>query len=866
MSFRDQPMPAISVNNQEWAFDENINTQLIRERRAKEQARELNIKISIFFAILFFIIFLAPIIIQAGEPLLQPGFWSLGNLSFLPLIISALIILYIIFRNLEHKIQKHEIPTIKNFSTEIHQITPSQIRGLKSISKVLAKETRLAIDHAFEYAHKASHANVDEVHLFAGLLSTPSVKQLLARLGLGIENFTDPLKRHFSNYPQGDTVISDTFRLMIVEAFINTLQDSRTQLNPIEILERTYRKNDFLQELFYSLEVEESDLISAIDWMRINEQLHQRYILYRQAAGFKPTSNMNRAYTAIATPFLDRMTEDLTASAVAGHLPMLIDRHREMDDLLRTIEGGGKSVVLVGPIGVGKMAMIAGLAERMVEEDIPQILQDKRLLQLSVPQITAQGNGQEKLLISLREAGASGNIILVIDGLDQMIATDPSLASVLVSELEKHYTFIIATSSIQGYKALEQTAIPSQFSVIRLEEPSRDESLRILESRVGIIENQHKVIFTFESLSACVDLSTRYMHDQYQPEKSLLLAQEIGLKVGQANDDWTFITKRDVADLVSEKTSVPVNDVDENEKDTLVNLEELIHARVVGQDHAVKAISSALRRARTQLRSENRPIANFLFLGPTGVGKTELAKTTAEVFFGQEDLMIRFDMSEYQEQSSIARLIGDNGQGGLLTEAVRQHPYGLLLLDELEKAHPDLLNLFLQVMDDGRLTDGAGRTIDFTNIILIATSNAGTQYIQDETDRGTDLGDIKNYLLENELRSIYRPEFLNRFDEVVVFTPLSANDVIAIAYLLIDGVKHRLEAKGINLKISDALIHELAEKGFDPKFGARPLRRVIQDEVDNRIADLLLKQNIGRRDSIILDTGGRIDVEKAELL
>ncbi len=325
----------------------------------------------------------------------------------------------------------------------------------------------------------------------------------------------------------------------------------------------------------------------------------------------------------------------------------------------------------------------------------------------------------------------------------------------------------------------------------------------------------------------------------------------------------TWVTKDDVAALIAEKTGVPLTDVTQEEGERLLHIEDRMHERVIGQEQAVTAIASALRRARVELRSKNRPIANFLFLGPTGVGKTELAKTTAEVFFGSENNMIRFDMSEYQNQSSAARLIGGNGEPGLLTEAVRRQPFALLLLDELEKAHPDILNLFLQVMDDGRLTDGTGRTVDFTNVILIATSNAGTNYIQDAIARGESLVAVKNALLETELRQIYRPEFLNRFDDTVVFTPLSQDDVVAIAYLMVAGVTEQMKAKGITLTVTDDAIHELARKGYDPKFGARPLRRVVQEYVENTIAEFLLAGKVGRRDTLRLEAGGKITLERA---
>jgi ATP-dependent Clp protease ATP-binding subunit ClpA len=300
-----------------------------------------------------------------------------------------------------------------------------------------------------------------------------------------------------------------------------------------------------------------------------------------------------------------------------------------------------------------------------------------------------------------------------------------------------------------------------------------------------------------------------------------------------------------------------------------MNLDQIMHERVIGQDEAVKLVVSALRRARAELRDEKRPIVNLLFLGPTGVGKTELAKTVAETYFGNENSMVRLDMSEYQNQDSIARLLGVPGsnRGGLLTEAVRKTPFAVLLLDEIEKAHPDILNIFLQVMDDGRLTDSLGRTVDFTNVILIATSNAGSQYIQDEVTKGTSTELIKDALIRGgALREIFRPEFLNRFDGTIVFKPLTQDEIFQVAGLMLKGVAKRLLTKGITLTVTPEAQTELAKAGFDPIFGARPLRRVVQEQVDNALANYLLTGEIGRRDEVIFDVGGQIRVEKAQKL
>ena len=297
-------------------------------------------------------------------------------------------------------------------------------------------------------------------------------------------------------------------------------------------------------------------------------------------------------------------------------------------------------------------------------------------------------------------------------------------------------------------------------------------------------------------------------------------------------------------------------------------MESDIHARVIGQDQAVKAVAAALRRSRAELREQKRPIANFLFLGPTGVGKTELSKTVAQVYFGDEENMIRLDMSEYQEKSSIYRLIGAPGdkEGGLLTEAVRKKPFSLVLLDEIEKAHPDILNVFLQVMDDGRLTDNTGRTVDFTNTIIVATSNAGTDYIQDEIKKNTPIEEIQRVLVQEKLKTFFRPEFLNRFDGIIVFKPLTQEEVLQIAWLQLYKIQEQMAEKGIHLQITEQAAEELAREGFDPLFGARPLKRVINEKVNDALANYMLQGKIGRRDVVYLEPGGKLRIDKAKEL
>jgi len=323
----------------------------------------------------------------------------------------------------------------------------------------------------------------------------------------------------------------------------------------------------------------------------------------------------------------------------------------------------------------------------------------------------------------------------------------------------------------------------------------------------------------------------------------------------------------DVSRVLSEELGIPFDKISQDESHKLINLEEYIHARLIGQKEAVSAVSNSLRRSRTQVRESDRPIANFLFLGPTGVGKTELAKAVSDIYFGDEKYMIRLDMSEYQHPDSVKKMIGySDGTLGYLTEAVRKKPFSLILFDEIEKAHPDILNLFLQMMDDGRLTDGQGRTISFSSSIIIATSNAGALYIQEAVKKEVDISVIKEALIDEHLNKVLRPELINRFDGVIVFKPLSPANVLAICKLMIKKIGKRLEKKGIYIDYTEAGVEKLAQQGYDPKFGARPLRRLLQDKVENEVANLLLQDKIRRRDTVYINSQAKIEVKKGREL
>ncbi len=860
------------INGQFWHWKEPMTEPSIALRKVRDRIQKLINIVTVAVALGSLVLFVLLVgLSEDAAEIITAEYWVEPHFGPFALWLVLCCLLFLFYRVQDKKLRVKTIPQQKEGPVAEVQTVPSldSLEKKQNVARVLTADARESLEEAYQLARKSGQAQVSPLHVFLGTLSSPGVSLLFMRLGLTFDQMKGALRRRLGTLPQGNAQFGVQAQEIVAKGLRNAVIHERPRLSSVELFIESYNSDEFLQELLFSLEVERQELENAVMWIRINDELRERYQEFRAAASFKPTKNMNRAYTAVATPFLDKVSRDLTRAAVYGRLPMLIGRDREIREIMRAIEGGNKSVVLVGPHGVGKDAVVAGIAQLMVEEKVPKILQDKRLVSLSIPHIvSAQGGSgaEERLLYALQEIGRSGNIVTVIENIDQIVGSSGGvdLSAVLSSELEKGYTFVIGTSTPQGYTGLiERSVLNQRLEKIIIEEPERNDAIQVLESKIGGVENKNKVVFTYPAVAALVDLSSRYMHDSYLPEKAIVLAAEVANSVAKRGGEWNRVMPEDVASIVSEKTKIPITQVGQEEGQKLLNLEERMHERIIGQEEAVKAVAAALRRARVELRSKDRPIANFLFLGPTGVGKTELAKTTAEVYFGSETNMLRFDMSEYQDKASVYRLIGSSGEGGLLTEAVRQNPFALLLLDELEKAHPDILNLFLQVMDDGRLTDGAGRTIDFTNVILISTSNAGTQYIQDEVGNGTDLATIREHLMNNELKQVYRPEFLNRFDGVMVFKPLSPEDVVAIAYLMINKVAQRLEAKGISFRASDEAVHELAVKGYDVKFGARPLRRVIQDTVDNSIAEFLLQGKVGRRDTLVLGQGGAIEVEKA---
>ncbi|MDX9893056.1 MAG: AAA family ATPase [Patescibacteria group bacterium] len=751
------------------------------------------------------------------------------------------------------------------------------------IAKYFTFEARQIVNRSWELAAKYKDQAVFPIHLLISLLIDQQIQIIFSRLGVPFTTLKNKIRSILGRQPAGGTmpvIFGELAEKIIFESYFLSYQLRQKKVEVTEILEALASQENDVKELLYDLDIDSDKISNVIAWLRIKKQLRANWQKFRQRASLKPSSTMNRSMTAIATPVLDAFSQDMTLLAQAGYLMPCIGREKEIDDILSIMHGGTRrSVILVGNPGVGKNTIVEGIVQRMVEEDVPEFLQDKRLVSLSVAKLVSgatPAEAQERLMFALNEIRRSGNIVLYIGDIHNMVGITSGrpgsidLADVLAKTLAANTILVIATSTPGDYRRYVEgrSSLDDVLEKIEIQEVSGNEAIQIVESKVGAFEYQNQVYFSYDAVAQTVLLSDRYLHDRFLPEKAIEVLQEVATTVRNQKGKNSVVNENDVAAIISQKTNIPLTEITKEESEKLLNLEEKIHQRVVDQVEAVEMVASSLRRARAEMRDLSRPIVNLLFLGPTGVGKTELAKTVAEVYFGDQENMIRLDMSEYQDKTSLNRLIGAppgyGEEGGFLSEAVRKNPFSLILLDEIEKAHPDILNIFLQIMEDGRLTDNNGRTVDFTNAIIIATSNAASTFIQEQIRNGTSVEQTKQQLMDRELNQYFRPEFLNRFDGVIVFKPLSLEDVQKIAQLMINKVARNLEAKGIKLEITPTALADLASQGFDPQFGARPLRRLIQEKIQDPLANYLLANKIERRDTVLVETVGSLKVIKAK--
>lgn len=656
-------------------------------------------------------------------------------------------------------------------------------------------------------------------------------------------------------------------------------------------------------------------------------------------AQYREEIQRGRNEEATLTPTLDQYSRDLTAMARAGRLDPVIGREKETERVIQILCRRGKNnPCLIGEPGVGKTAIVEGIAQSLVNGNVPDIVADKRLVSLDMSGLVAKskyrGEFEDRIKKVINEVETAGNVLLFIDELHTIIGAGGAegaldASNILKPALARGDVQVIGATTIEEYRKYieKDAALERRFQPVQVEEPTEEESIEILKGLRKLYEKHHHVQITDEGVEASVRLSARYVNDRFLPDKAIDLMDEAAAKarlgmmhgsdemmqlnreIHQTELDmehalqegdiekartWKetrenlqasreklekknrrvsknkvpVVGENEIADVVAGWTKIPVSRLTESEASRLQKLEETLHKRVIGQEEAVSAVSKAVRRGRVGLKDPKRPIGSFLFLGPTGVGKTEVSKALAEAVFGNEESMIRVDMSEYMEKHSVSKMIGSppgyvgHEDGGQLSEKVRRNPFSVILFDEIEKAHPDVFNILLQVLDDGHITDSQGRKVDFKNTIIIMTSNAGAQSIIEpkklgfgaKEDEKQDHERMKASVME-EVKRIFKPEFLNRIDETIVFRALNKDDMKKIIGIMVRDLQKRCkEQLQIDLVVREAAKESIVEKAYDRKYGARPLRRKLQDEVEDRLADALIRGEIHAKDRVIVTT------------
>ena len=656
-------------------------------------------------------------------------------------------------------------------------------------------------------------------------------------------------------------------------------------------------------------------------------------------AQYREEIQRGRNEEATLTPTLDQYSRDLTAMARAGRLDPVIGRGKETERVIQILCRRGKNnPCLIGEPGVGKTAIVEGIAQSLVNGNVPDIVADKRLVSLDMSGLVAKskyrGEFEDRIKKVINEVETAGNVLLFIDELHTIIGAGGAegaldASNILKPALARGDVQVIGATTIEEYRKYieKDAALERRFQPVQVEEPTEEESIEILKGLRKLYEKHHHVQITDEGVEASVRLSARYVNDRFLPDKAIDLMDEAAAKarlgmmhgsdemmqlnreIHQTELDMEHalqegdiekartlketrenlqasreklekknrrvsknkvpvVGENEIADVVAGWTKIPVSRLTESEASRLQKLEETLHKRVIGQEEAVSAVSKAVRRGRVGLKDPKRPIGSFLFLGPTGVGKTEVSKALAEAVFGNEESMIRVDMSEYMEKHSASNMIGSppgyvgHEDGGQLSEKVRRNPFSVILFDEIEKAHPDVFNILLQVLDDGHITDSQGRKVDFKNTIIIMTSNAGAQSIIEpkklgfgaKEDEKQDHERMKASVME-EVKRIFKPEFLNRIDETIVFRALNKDDMKKIIGIMVRDLQKRCkEQLQIDLVVREAAKESIVEKAYDRKYGARPLRRKLQDEVEDRLADALIRGEIHTGDRVIVTT------------
>ncbi len=703
---------------------------------------------------------------------------------------------------------------------------------------------------------------VNSRDIFLAIIDSREVQELFVRLAMPKNEMVEIIKTSDKGNMDVEKIFSKALDIAIAE------NHRAIELGDLFLSLCLY--DPVLKNLIFQLKIEPSDIANVILWQTKNRIHFEKRRHFLDPDNLTLTGGIGRDWAYGYTVTLEQYSKDLSETVKMGGFDslQLEAKDREIAQIEETLtRAENHNVVVVGDPGVGKKTTVYGLAKKIFQGKSTSVLSNRRMLEVDIEAVLA-GVGDPSQVISriqaiFGEAAYAGNIILFIDNISNIVATDNKVGRInaleaLLPFLEMPNIFIIGTvdqKDFRNYFAPNQLLM-THFVKVDLHEPNFDETIRIIEDVLPQIEGRNGVVVCYEAIKEAVKLTDKFMQNLPQPQKTIDLIDQVATK--KASEGGGLVMPGDIDAVVKNITNVPVGEIESNEKQILLKLEDEMHQKIVGQTEAVTAIANALRRARAGVVDSKKPVGSFLFLGPTGVGKTETAKTLAAQYFGSEEAMIRFDMSEYQQKSDIYRLIGDpedeNSQG-LLTSQVREKPFSLLLFDEVEKADPDILNLFLQILDEGNITDSQGVKCSFQSAIIILTSNAGSEFIRQASRQKIVYEELQKGLINFvQQENFFRPEFLNRFTQVIVFRPLTLEEIIKVAEFMIKKlVEHLVAERGVFVTVTPEAIRKLAELGFDPEMGARPMQRSIQEHLENVLAKKLLSGEINRGDKLTID-------------
>ena len=813
------------------------------------------------------------------------------------------------------------------------------------------KRAEKAIEIANQLASDFGHNYIGTEHLLYGLLKEGSgvASKVLENQGITSEQIEEQIDilvgRNEQEMEETDVIgFTPRTKRVIENAFREAKKTGSDFIGTEHLLIGIMREGDSVAiRIMLDLNVNPQKLYNEIIKV-INEDDISKDTETRSSSNTKNTGSYNQTQT------LNQFGTDLTRQAQEGKLDPVIGRKEEIERVIQILSRRMKNnPCLIGEPGVGKTAVVEGLAEKIILDDVPELLKGKRVVTLDISSMVAgakyRGDFEDRIKKCLNEVKKVGDVILFIDEIHTIVGAGSAegavdAANILKPLLARGEIQLIGATTLNEYRKYieKDSALERRFSPVTVTEPSAEDTIKILEGIRDKYEAHHNVKITEDAIKSAVDLSIRYINDRFLPDKAIDLIDEAASKVrmktytepdnlkkleeelssiekekeeavrsqdfekaanlrdtqkekkeklekekkkweNKNSKEVVNLTQEDIAEVIASWTRIPVKKLTQDENEKLKNLEKSLHERVIGQNEAVEAVAKAIRRGRVGLKDPNRPIGSFLFLGPTGVGKTELSKALAESLFGNEDSMIRIDMSEYMEGHSVSKLIGSPpgyvgyDEGGQLTEKIRRNPYSVILFDEIEKAHPDVMNMLLQILDDGRLTDSNGRTVNFKNTVIIMTSNVGARLITDKKTLGFTSKTEENKENEkeyeetkkdvmSELKKQFRPEFINRIDEIIVFHKLQKEELKQIVDIMLKQVQKRMEKQNIKIEISEEVKEKIMEKGINNNYGARPLKRTIQNMIEDKIAESILEEKIkpNQKAKIIVDEQGNITI------